>query len=160
MHIPELTRKHRAALDEVIVILMRAYATKDWSDVATADTFLDRLEVEVLQYDEDDAEDMKKIQHDIEEGAGGHDWTKVAVSIQHLCAVSGRAYPIKELSKKEAAIYLALTQQGIRKAVEAGKLAEKRIGSIQLFAIKDLDQYRREIKGRVFGMEKTYEKSD
>lgn len=158
LHIPELTRKHRAALDEVIAILMRAYATKEWVDVRTADTFLDRLEVEVLQYDEDDAEEMTTIRHSIQEGASGHDWTRVAVGIHHLCNVSGREFPIKELSKREAAIYLNISPNGIRRAVERKSLREKRLGSVQVFEIEELDRYRREVSGRIFGRERTDEK--
>jgi len=147
LKIPEIKKQHLIALQEVIVIMQRAIDTDDWDDLATADTFLNRIEDEVRGYSDEDADELMSIRFGFS-GADKNDWETVERHLHHLCLVVGLEYPIRFFTKDQAAQYLGLKEVSVRMACQRGQLHKVFVGSFVIFYIEELRRYRRENLGK------------
>ena len=129
-----------ARLMEPLILLARAHHFNEWADALAAATLIDRVEVEVLQYAADDADELQQIRFGVEAAEQLRDDARLSRQLEHLARFLAR-WPLDELSAVEADLFLGFKPSGTRQAIHARRLPGIRRGRMWFVKLDNLITY-------------------
>ncbi len=138
--IHDISHNDLARLNEPLALLARAYHFKEWADAAAAATLIERVAGDVLQYAEDDADELAQIARATNAAERLRDRARLGRVLEHLARLVGR-WPLDELGAAEADLFLGLQPGGVRQAVWAGRLAAVKKGNSWFVKLDNLLTY-------------------